>query len=111
MIFFNRLWKNNKIDNNYKRNIKEITLNEIKLNEFVVIDVRSRREFREGHINKAINIPLPEVKKSVGNYIRNKEQKVLVCCSSGTRSKKAIVIMEYLGYKELYNLKGGLENI
>lgn len=111
MMFLNRLWKTKWEKNNFNRYIKEVNLNEINLKDYAVIDVRSRREFREGHINGALNIPLPEVKRNAEKYVKSKEQKILVCCSSGTRSKKAIEIMEDLGYKELYNLKGGLENI
>lgn len=111
MMFLNRLWKTKWEKNNFNRYIKEVNLNEINLKDYTVVDVRSRREFREGHINGALNIPLPEVKRNIEKYVPNKEKKILVCCSSGTRSKKAIETMENLGYKELYNLKGGLENI
>ncbi len=111
MMFLNRLWKNRKINNGLNRYIKEVNIKDINLRNYVVVDVRSRREFREGHINGALNIPLPEVKRNIERYVPNKEKKILVCCSSGIRSKKAIETMEDLGYKELYNLKGGLENI
>ena len=111
MMFFNRLWKTKYGNNNFNREIKEVTLKEINLKDYIIIEVRSRREFMEGHINGALNISLPEVKRNVQRYVKNKEQKILVCCSSGMRSKKAIEIMENLGYKELYNLEGGLENI
>lgn len=111
MMFLNRLWKNKKINNGFNRYIKEVSIKDVNSRDWVIVDVRSRREFREGHINGALNIPLPEIKRNIEKYVSNKEKKILVCCSSGIRSKKAIEIMENLGYKELYNLKGGLENI
>lgn len=111
MINFNRMWKNIKINKKMKRDIKEVNFEEINLNEYILIDVRSRREFRENHLEGAVNIPLPDVKRNIENKIKNKNRKVLVYCQSGIRSAKAVEIMEGLGYTQVYNLKGGIENI
>ena len=108
---FDRLWENIKINKKYKRDIKEVQYNEINLKEYIIIDVRSRREFKEGHLNRAINIPLPEIKKSIEQHIRNKQSKILICCQYGIRSKKAAKLLAEMGYTNVYNLKDGLENI
>lgn len=100
------LWKNSK---KIKREIKEINYENIKTDNYLIIDVRSKNEYAEGHINGAINIPLSVIKKE--NYKIPKNKKILLYCQSGTRSKKAGKILEDLGYKEIYNLKGGLENM
>ena len=84
---------------------------DINVNEYIIVDVRSRREFKEGHLNGAINIPLHEINKKVTEQLVNKSDKVLVYCQYGIRSKKAVEIFEDLGYTQIYNLKGGLENI
>ena len=39
-----------------KRNIREVEYSDINLNDYIIIDVRSRREFRETHIKGSINI-------------------------------------------------------
>lgn len=111
MIDFNRLWKNGRVNKKRKREIQEVSLEEIQLKDYIIIDVRSRREFREDHLNGSINIPLSDVKRNIEKYVQNKSKKVLVCCQSGFRSAKAIEIMVNLGYTKVYNLKGGLENI
>lgn len=111
MINFNRMWKNIKINKKFKREVKEVNLDEINLNEYILIDVRSRREFRENHLEGAVNIPLPDVKRNIENKVKNKTRKILVYCQSGIRSAKAVEIMEELGYTQVYNLKGGIENI
>jgi len=111
MIKFRNMWKTMNICKKNKRNIKEVILNEINLKEKIIIDVRSRREFSEEHLDYSINIPLIEVKKKVQNVIRDKDRKILICCEYGGRSARAVEILEELGYKEVYNLKGGLENI
>ena len=99
------LWKNHK---KIKRDIKEISFDDINLNDYFIIDVRSKKEYQEGHLNGAINIPLFNIKTNIDKINTNK--KVLVYCQSGVRSKKALKILEDLGIKNVYNLKGGLEN-
>jgi len=111
MIKITNMWKSIKKCKENKRNIKEINYKEINLNDYMVIDVRSRREFNENHLNGSINIPLPEIKKNIEKYIKDKNRKLLICCQVGTRSTKAVEILESIGYINVYNLKGGLENI
>lgn len=111
MIKFKKMWKTINISRIEKRNIQEVEYNEINLNEYILIDVRSRREFSEEHLNGAINIPLPEIKRNIGRYVKNKNKKILVYCEYGGRSAKAVEILNKLGYINAYNLKGGLEKI
>jgi len=111
MINFQNMWKSIKECKNSKRNIKEVNYSDINLNEYIIIDVRGRREFRENNINSSINIPLSDIKKDIQRYVKNKNKKLLICCQSGVRSARAVEILENMGYVEVYNLKGGLENI
>ena len=111
MIKFINMWKTINMCKKQKRNIKEVEYNEINLNEYILIDVRSRREFSEKHLDGAINIPLPEVKKNIENYIKDKSKKILVYCEYGGRSARTVKILEELGYVNVFNLKGGLEKI
>ena len=103
--------KNKMINKTIKRDIKEVELNNINLNEYIILDVRSRREFKENHINGAINVPIYDIRINLEKKIKDKNSKILICCQSGVRSKKALQIAKELGYQEVYNLKGGLENI
>lgn len=77
----------------------------------VIIDVRSIQEYNEYHLNGAICIPLYELQSKIPNIIENKNQMLIVCCQSGTRSKKAINILSKMGYTNLYEIEGGLDNI
>lgn len=105
------LWK--KFNNNLynKRELKEIVYEDLKNKNYIILDVRNKREYSEGHINRAINIELSKIKKQIDRLKLNKNEDILVYCQSGIRSKKAVLILEELGYKNVYNLKGGLENI
>ena len=75
-----------------------------------IIDVRSPQEFREGHIDGAISIPEYKIKKEIENRIPDKNQNIVVYCSSGGRSKKAQKQLRKLGYSQVYNLYNGLTN-
>lgn len=85
------------------------TIDLIKNNpDLVIVDVRTNREFEVGHIEGALNIDvsLPDFKEKIEQLDKNK--KYLVYCRSGNRSKFAGRIMEGLGFKEVYNLDGGI---
>lgn len=95
------------------RNLKEIDYEElyklIKSHANVkLVDVRSPQEFAENRITTAINIPLYNLKRDVVRYLPNKNDTIILYCQSGSRSKKGCVILEGLGYTDLYNLKGGM---
>jgi len=108
MICFNKLWKTNL---KCKRQIKEVDFQEINLKEYMIIDVRSKMEFREYHLENSINIPLQEISSNISKYVKDKQKKILLYCEYGVRSKKAAKQLENMGYINVYNLKGGLENI
>ena len=88
-------------------------IDEENLEEFIktgvtIIDVRSKQEYDEGHIDGAILIPEYEIKERIEEIVKNKEEKILVYCSSGTRSKIAQKELIKKGYKNVYNLKDGV---
>lgn len=75
----------------------------------LIIDVRTPKEYEEGHLVDAINIPIYEFEKKIEDEVSNKEQTIIVYCSSGTRSKEAIKILKNNGYKNLYHILNGIE--
>ncbi len=94
---------------------KEISyenLNDFMKNKKVfLIDVRSNQEYEEGHLNGAINISLYNIEKEIENIVKDKDELIILYCSSGSRSKEAKKILEELGYHEVYNLKGGIDRV
>lgn len=73
-----------------------------------IIDVRSPQEFMEGHIDGAISIPDYQIKKEIERKIPNKNEIIIVYCSTGHRSQKSQRILERLGYKNVYNVYEGI---
>lgn len=59
----------------------------------------------------SINIPVFDLEKRATNRIPNKDTIIIAYCSAGIRSKRAIKILKKLGYTNLYNIEGGIENI
>lgn len=75
----------------------------------ILLDVRSRQEYQEGHLKGAINIPEYEINKRIEKEIPKKNQLIVVYCQSGHRSKNACKKMKQIGYNNIYNLYGGIE--
>ena len=73
----------------------------------IVLDVRTAREFKSGHIPGAMNLDIrsPDFDKKVGALDRGKTY--LVHCAVGGRSARACKEMAGMGFKELYDLQPG----
>ena len=76
--------------------------------DFVIIDVRTPQEFAEGHIEDAINIDFYSETFADELNKLDKNKTYLVYCRSGGRSSGALDIMEELGFREVYNMLGGI---
>ncbi len=94
----------------YKTDINLEELKKLKREGAILIDVRSPQEYKEGHIENAICIPEYELLYKCKAEIENKNQEIIVYCSSGKRSKKAQAELKRLGYSKVYNLYRGLES-
>ena len=75
----------------------------------ILVDVRSPQEYKEDHLDNSISIPSYDVKQKANNLLQDKNQTIIVYCSTGHRSKKAQKILKQMGYKYVYNLCDGLE--
>ena len=75
----------------------------------ILIDVRSPQEYNEGHLDNSILLPEYEILKKIENIVPNKNTKLILYCSSGTRSKKAQKELEKIGYTNVYNVLNGVE--
>lgn len=75
-----------------------------------IIDVRTPMEFKGGHINGSVNIPLDSLRSNLSKI--KKDKVVITCCASGMRSASAKSILKSNGYTEVYNGGGwmGLRN-
>ena len=74
----------------------------------ILIDVRSPQEYRGGHLDGAISIPDYQIRRKITKQIGNKEQLIVVYCSTGHRSQEAQRILENMGYSNVYNVYEGV---
>jgi len=74
----------------------------------VVLDVREGNEFHEGHIVNSIHVPLSALKTRVGELEKFSSRPVIVSCRSGHRSANACSTLRKRGFKNLYNMGGGI---
>lgn len=74
----------------------------------VVVDVRTEGEFRNGHIDGAIHIPLGTGSGRIRQLLPDPHQTILVHCLSGGRSNLTKQQLRALGYAKVHNL-GSLE--
>lgn len=75
---------------------------------YILLDVRTPAEISERSIAGSLNIPLQEIEQRLSEIPQDK--KLLVICRSGNRSRQAIQILSKHGYKELYNVDGGISS-
>ena len=92
----------------------DITIEELKnkvAQGAILIDVRSNQEYREGHLQGAINIPEFEIKNKIEREVPKKNQLTVLYCQYSGRSRIAMTVMKNMGYTNVYNLYGGLDII
>ena len=75
----------------------------------VVIDVCEPAEFAGGHVGGAKNIPFAQLETRLPVIVKNKALPLILVCSSGSRSGRAVAIAKKLGYEQALSLGGGLK--
>ncbi|MCL6294306.1 rhodanese-like domain-containing protein [Jejuia spongiicola] len=80
----------------------------LQLDNVQLIDVRTPKEFKGGHIENAQNINFlsPDFTESIKKLDKNKP--LIVYCRSGKRSAKSIKKLFEAGFTEIYDLEGGI---
>ena len=73
---------------------------------YIILDVRTREEYDEGHIPGAILIPNTEIEAKAEDVLTDKNQLILVYCRSGRRSKIAAEALAELGYTNIKEFGG-----
>jgi len=74
--------------------------------EIVLLDVRAPLEFKESHIEGAVNIPVADLRTRY-NELDPKKTTVAIC-SSGNRSSLGASILKQQGFKDVVNVAGGM---
>ncbi|MDD3818556.1 MAG: rhodanese-like domain-containing protein [Actinomycetota bacterium] len=79
-------------------------LNSSQSSNYIILDVRTAGEFKEGYIEGAVNIPVSELESRLDELSRDKS--IIVYCRSGSRSRSAADILVKNGFTHVYNMGG-----
>jgi len=72
----------------------------------LILDVRTRAEFAEGHLPGAINIPHDELAGRIGELGAERNAEVVVYCGSGRRAGLAESVLVETGFSNIHDLSG-----
>lgn len=105
----------------YKADIDSKTALKMQKEGVLIVDVRTKREFKTLRAKGSINIPVFYEKegkrvfnKAFLNEIytalnKNINKKLILICRSGSRTKLASNLLAYQGFKNVYNIKYGFQ--
>src|SRR5437867_2095968 len=95
-----------------KKDIREANVHEVearrKSNEnLVLLDVREKEEWDEGHLPGAVHLPRGFLEPRIENTVPEKGKPIVVYCAGGVRSAFAAKSLQDLGYKNVVSMAGG----
>jgi len=78
-----------------------------KSNEVLLLDVRERPEVALASIDGARVLPMSEIARRIDELPRDRP--IVVLCHSGGRSARVALFLAASGFKDVYNLAGGID--
>ena len=74
----------------------------------VVLDVRSKEAFTQGHVTGALNFPEKDLDREIKNLNKLQQKKILVFCEMGGSSARVVSKLQKQGFADVSPVKGGL---
>ena len=92
--------------------IAEIPVEEVKTRlergeQWTLLDVREREEYREGHLEGALSLPRGFLEMRVEETVPEKQTPILAYCAGGVRSVIAARTLKEMGYENVMSMIGG----
>src|SRR5215471_6987713 len=75
--------------------------------ELVLVDVREKHEWNEGHIPGALHVPRGFLELQIEEAVPDKAKTVVLYCAGGVRSLMAGTTLQQMGYKDVISMSGG----
>ena len=73
----------------------------------VVLDVREKEEYREGHLDGAVSVPRGFLEMKMDAEVPDKSTPIIAYCAGGVRSLLAGKVMKEMGYEDVTSMSGG----
>ncbi len=95
-----------------RREVPEWSIDQVKEhlgngNDYVLLDVREKEEYREGHLAGAVSLPRGFLEIRVEQTVTDKAKPVIAYCAGGTRSLLAAKQLKDMGYQNVISMSGG----
>ncbi len=81
-------------------------MNDNSKKDYILLDIRTIKEYEKGTISGAVNYPLDQLRKHV-DFIKNLDTKVVIFCQKGLRGYLAELILRNNGINDVLNVAGG----
>ena len=74
-----------------------------------MVDVREPDEYREGHVEGAVNIPRGVAEMGIPQMIPDPKTRIICYCAGGNRSALVADNLRQMGYENIESLIGGFQ--
>jgi phage shock protein E len=96
-----------------KKNVTEISPQDaaakLTSGEAVVVDVRDKDEWEEGHIPGAIHMSRGTIELDIEEKVPDRNAMIICHCGGGGRSALAAESLQKMGYKNVRSMDGGFK--
>jgi rhodanese-related sulfurtransferase len=95
-----------------RKTVPEVSVDEVSrmvasADKPVLVDVREKEEYREGHLPGALSLPRGFLEMQVEGKVPQKDARIVAYCQSGTRSMLAGKLLKDMGYTSVVSMAGG----
>ena len=95
-----------------RREVPEWTIDQVREHlgngeDYLLLDVREKEEFREGHLAGATSVPRGFLELRIEQVVPDKSKLIIAYCGSGTRSLLAAKQLVDMGYQKVLSMAGG----
>jgi rhodanese-related sulfurtransferase len=73
-----------------------------------VVDIRTKDEFRAGHLPNALHIPAKDMHKRMNELESFKDTPLILICKTGTTAGATGAVLAKAGFNKLHKLRGGI---
>lgn len=78
-------------------------------NDLIVLDVREREAYENGHVPGAVHLPRGQLELRVNEDLKDPTRRILVCCEFGRISTLATATLREMGFSGAIALDGGVK--
>ncbi len=102
----------NQIMDDARKEVRELSVQQTKdllekNGKHLLLDVREKDEYREGHLEGAVSLPRGFLEIKVETTVPDKATPIVAYCAGGVRSLLAAKALKEMGYEDVISMAGG----